>query len=813
MQILEAKAQKIVPTKVSCYHCGEDCQDEKIHIEEKNFCCTGCKTVYEILNQNDLCQYYELDEQAGISLKGQKRAAFAFLDDEKVRDRLLSFRNESISKVSFYLPQIHCASCIWLLENLYKLNDGVNASSINFLKKEITITYKNELTTLRSIVELLASIGYNPSINLSDLDETEKPSVERKLYYKIGVAGFAFGNIMLLSFPEYMGLDKTIDQFFFQFFGYLNIFLALPVLFFSGFDYLRSAWVGLKNGTLNIDVPISIGMLTLFGRSAFEIVTHTGAGYLDSLAGLVFFLLLGKWFQQRTYHHISFERDYKSYFPISAHLKKAGQLTTVALDQLKPGHIIVVKNQELIPADGLLLKGEAQVDYSFVTGESDPVQCKEGQKLYAGGRQIGASIEIELTRKVAQSYLTQLWNDKAFTKKQESATVELADRVGKIFTTIILLVALITLVYWIPRDITTAINAFSAVLIIACPCAVALAIPFIFGNALRLMGQQQFFLKNTSIIEKLIRTDFTVFDKTGTITQRKGGKVIFEGVPLSQQEWHKVFQLTQNSNHPVSQKINQYSKAFLQDTSTLLDMFKWEEVIGKGVQAQFEDQFIKLGSALFIGLEQEETDKGVYLQINGAIRGYFRLENKLRTGFEQVLAFFKTRGPVYLLSGDFNHTRQQLAPLFGNTSQLRYRQSPKDKLTFIRNHQEEGNTIMMLGDGLNDAGALQQSDLGIVVAENTNNFTPACDAILDAQQFAHLPQFIAFAQKSVRLVYMAYGFAVLYNIIGLSFAVQGTLSPIVAAILMPLSSISIVLFGMLGSNWIWSQMKKQMHQS
>lgn len=790
----------------ACYHCGETCPDETIALDNKVFCCEGCKTVFEILNDNGLCRYYDIDENAGISLKGKAQAEYAFLDDTEVRERMVDFTDGEHTKVTFYLPQIHCASCIWLLENLYKLSDGVLESKVNFLKKEIYITYQESVTSLRKIVELLASIGYAPSVNFSDLDKEERPVIDRRFFYRLGVAGFVFGNIMLLSFPEYLGLDKTVDQRFFRLFGYLNILLSLPLVLYSARDYLQSAWLGLRHKTLNIDVPISLGILTLFGRSVFEIITHTGAGYLDSLAGLVFFLLIGKWFQQRTYHNISFERDYKSYFPIAARRKVQGDYTTVSLDKLEPGDVILIKHQEIIPADSVLLRGEGQIDYSFVTGESEPVSRGEGEKIYAGGRQTGDTIEVSLTRKVSQSYLTQLWNDEAFTKKQSSEAGRLADRVGKYFTIAILFIAFTTLAYWLPRDTHIAVNAFTAVLIIACPCAVALAIPFIFGNALRILGRQQFYLKNTSVIESLSDFDRTVFDKTGTITQRSDNPVTFSGEALNTSEMQAVLALTDASTHPVSQQINRFLRSQL-PAGLHADSPKasnWKEIVGQGVQATVGGQALRLGSRQFMPpeLTKERPDNGgVYLLIDQKVRGFFHIEQLFRPGTEKVMGFFREKGDTFLLSGDNNREAPLLQPFFGSEGQLRFRQSPQDKLRFIKSLQADGHRVLMLGDGLNDAGALQQSDAGIVVAEDTNNFTPACDAILQADRFNLLPTFIHFARRSIKLVYGAYAFAFVYNIIGLSFAVQGALSPIIAAILMPLSSISIVLFGMLTSNW------------
>lgn len=778
----------------ACYHCGEPCDDVHVQFDDKSFCCTGCQTVYEILNTNDLCRYYDLDETAGISLKGKARAEYAFLDDPDLLERLLDFTDGRHTRITFYLPQIHCASCIWLLENLYKLNEQVRESKVNFTKKELYLSYAEGPHALRRIVELLDRIGYAPAINLGDLDDDARPLVERSFYYKLGVAGFAFGNIMLLSFPEYLGLDKTADSFFFRLFGYLNIGLAMPVVFYSARDYLHSAWLGLQQRQLNIDVPIALGILTLFGRSLFEILSHTGAGYLDSLAGLVFFLLVGKWFQQRTYHNISFERDYKSYFPIAAQRKGESGWETVSLDKLEPGEVIQVRHGELIPADSVLLRGEAEIDYSFVTGESEPVHKQTGEKLYAGGRQTGQSIELSLTRKVSQSYLTQLWNDEAFAKSQESNASKLANTVGKYFTAVILLIAFATLAYWLPRDSSTAINAFTAVLIIACPCAVALAIPFIFGNALRILGRHQFYLKNTAVIEALSSFSSVVFDKTGTLTVRERGEVTYEGEALSPEEQGALLAATSASNHPASQQIARHLSRLLNGTPRPRPDH-WEEVVGQGIRATFGRRQLVLGAPAFAGASGEAEGQGVYLQLNGHLKGRFRLRSHYRPGTRELMDELRERAGLYLLSGDNDRERLLLEPFFGSGEHLKFEQKPADKLDFIRQLQQQGEQVLMIGDGLNDAGALKQSDCGLVVTENTNNFTPASDGILFAGAFRRLPAFLRFARRSIRLVYGAYGIAFVYNVIGLSFAVQGLLSPVVAAILMPLSSITIVLFG------------------
>ncbi|KAA3634360.1 MAG: HAD family hydrolase [Bacteroidetes bacterium] len=795
-----------------CYHCNEPCPDDSICIDSKFFCCQGCKMVFEILNENDLCTYYDLDENAGVSLKGRKQQKYDYLDEKNIIEKLLSYQDEEKSTVTFYLPQIHCSSCIWLLENLYKLNENITVSRVNFLKKEIFLTFTKE-SSLRQIVEMLASIGYEPEINLGSLDgDEDRLKFERSFYYKLGIAGFAFGNIMLLSFPEYLGLEADSDAWFQSLFGYLNILLSLPVLLYSARDYLQSAWLGIRQKTLNIDVPISLGIVSIFGRSVYEILTHTGAGYLDSFAGLIFFLLVGKWFQQKTYHRLSFERDYKSYFPIAATVLDKGEERPVSINKIEEGDIVLVRHSELIPADGLLQKGTGHIDYAFVTGEAEPVTKTAGDKVYAGGRQMGDAVELTVTKKVSQSYLVQLWNNEAFEKKAANTTSRIADRIGKIFTIVILIIAFSTLFYWLRIDTSIAINAFTSVLIIACPCAVALSIPFTFGNVLRVLARHQFYLKNTSVIESLKDMTAVVFDKTGTLTFSTGSKVVYEGEKLSEEEKVMVQTLASQSIHPLSRQIAgsfEMPEEVLVASDPFTKAVAFREFTGKGTQAEINGHQLRLGSAAFLGQDTNSNGKAksVYVEIDGHVKGHFTISNTYRDGFKNVLNSFQQRMRTFLISGDNDNERTFLEPLFKQNGAVLFRQSPQEKLEFIKKLQSEGTFTGMIGDGLNDAGALQQSDIGIVISENINNFTPASDAILHASKFASLPKMADYANRSVKLVYAAYGLALIYNVIGLSYAVQGVLSPIVAAILMPASSITIAVFGVVSSSWMAKRMK------
>ena len=792
-----------VQTDLSCFHCGDKVPDLTIRIEDKHFCCEGCKMVYEILNTSDLCSYYDLEAHPGIQVKaGKTDDHFAYLDNEEIIRKLIDYTDETQTRATFFMPQIHCASCIWLLENLYKLHPGVNGSRVNFLRKEAYITFDHNQISLRQLVELLTTIGYEPEINLSQLDKPAKRKTARAFTYKLGIAGFCFGNIMLMSFPEYLGLNHMIESGLTSWFGYLNLALALPVFFYSSTEFFRSAWWGLKQKQLNIDVPVSIGIITLFARSTYEILSQTGAGFLDSLAGLVFFLLVGKWFQNRTYESLSFERDYTAYFPVAATKKEKDEEVQVPLSELNAGDRLIVRNEGLIPADSILLSEKANIDYSFVTGESAPVSRKKGDQLYAGGRHIGASIEISLLKNVSQSYLTQLWNNDAF--QEESTVKTLTDRFGKYFTITVLIIAFIAGIYWYFIDLPTAIEVFTAVLIVACPCALALAGPITMGNALRILGRKKLYLRHTAVVENLAKTDHIVFDKTGTITQAGEANIFWEGEPLTQSEKQTVSSLTKNSLHPISLKITEYLG---EQKSVVINDFL--EISGKGLEAKSEDQIIRVGSPSWIGASKDDIS-GAMVSIDGQYRGRFRLKNQYRPGLNGMIQNLK--GFVLsVLSGDNQNEENSLREIFGNAAPMSWDQSPEDKLAYIANLQEKNHQVMMVGDGLNDAGALAQSDVGLAVSENIHHFSPACDGILDANSLTLLPEFLRFSRLSLRMVWLGIAISVLYNLIGLTIAVQGFLTPVIAAILMPVSSISAVIIGLISTEIVKKRVFDKSH--
>jgi len=775
----------------SCVHCGADCGKNPVIRNDLKFCCNGCKTVYQLLNENKLYNYYNLEETPGIKVEttefGNK---YAFLDNDEVKEKLISFSEGGISKVKFYIPVIHCASCIWLLEHLQKLHAGIKYSFVNFTRKEVDVTFDERKITLRQLVELLSSIHYIPDLS-QGLSDKEEDKSYKKLLYKIGVAGFVFINVMTYSLPAYFNGEPLSDKLQLVF-SILSYILVIPVAFYSGSDYYISAFKNLLKKNISIDLPIALGIIVLFIVTSYEVIFTGSPGYSDSLSGLIFFLLVGKWYQSKTYEALSFDRNYKSYFPIAVTKINKQIEESILLEKIEVDDKLIIRNKELIPADAELTEGEGRIDYSFVTGESTPVVKKTGDFIYAGGRQMGGIIKIKVKKEVNQSHLTKLWNqDKTYEKPTDSLK-NLSDRVSKYFTLIVIAIAVTGFVWWtIKGDAHTAIFVFTAVLIVACPCALALSIPFTFGNTMRIFGKNGLYIKNTDVIERLSHINTIVFDKTGTLTQPNENKVTYSGKDLSTAEKEAVFSLVKQSTHPLSTAITQHFNGIVYHTPE-----HFVEVAGRGIFGKVNNLNIRIGSEEYVAnslVLQKQKTSTVFVAIDNEVRGQYTISNKYRFGFEKVLDILKARFDLFLVSGDNDAEAKNLKTFF-DAKHMLFNQKPGDKANFIKDLQKKGNTILMTGDGLNDAGALMQSDVALTIADKVYHFSPASDAVLEADKFNRLANFIRFTRTSLNIVKVSFAISFFYNIIGIGFALSGKLSPVVAAILMPISSVSVVAF-------------------
>ncbi|MHC5201215.1 heavy metal translocating P-type ATPase [Myroides sp. LJL119] len=773
-----------------CYHCGNQITAfNRISFDSKEFCCNGCKTVYEIFSDNDLQSYYTLQSQPGAKVQ-QINGKYEFLDNPEIVNKLLDFQESDIAIVTLYIPHIHCSSCIWILENLNKLEQGVSRVVVNFPKKQATITYNPSKISLKNLVVLLHNIGYQPYISLENFDQ--KPQkVDRSLIYRIGVAFFAFGNVMMLSFPEYFNINDIWMQEYKGFFRWLILLISLPVFFYCAYPYHSAAYKGIRTGNYTIDIPMSLGIIVMFIRSTVDIVFDLGPGFFDSMTMLVFFMLLGKLFQQRSYNFLSFERDYKSYFPIAiTKIKDNQQEEPIQVYQIKKGDRLLIRNQELIPVDAILMSPSAFIDYSFVTGEAVAVEKLSGDKVFAGGKQVGEPIEIQAINTVSQSYLTQLWSNDVFQKQVDIKYKTITDTISHYFTPVLLLISILALIGWSFVSWSIAFNVVTAILIVACPCALALSAPFTLGNAIRILGKNKFYLKNATVVEQMSKVDTVVFDKTGTITTGSNAIIEYQGEPLCWQDQVHIKSIVRGSNHPLSRKLYNFLQA-----DTLTKPQEFEEIEGKGLIGVINGHQYVIGSAsLLLDKSKQETNKTcVHIQIDQQYKGCFIFENHYRKGLEDLFGFLdKNHYSLIVLSGDNDGEYQQLKKMLPNSVKLVFNQKPEQKLQYVKKLQDKKHNVMMVGDGLNDAGALAQSNVGVSISEDVNVFTPASDAILDSTKFELIGKYLIYSKISVKIIKFSYILALSYNVIGITVSICNKMSPLVAAILMPISTVSII---------------------
>ncbi|WP_341661698.1 heavy metal translocating P-type ATPase [Blattabacterium cuenoti] len=740
----------------------------------------------------------------------KKQNIFDFLDDEKISEKIIDFHHKNITTVRFFIPSIHCGSCVLILESLPKLYKNILNSTVDFSSKKIWITYNSIEFKLSDIAQLLENMGYKPSINFESIEN--RKSLDRKLIGKLAISFFCFGNIMLLAIPEYVGALKE-DIWFMthrNFFRYLMVILSLPVVVFSFTDHIKYAVLGLKKHVLNMNVPISIGILVLFLWSCYEVFFDLGSGYFDSLSSFSLFLLISKIFQIHTHNKIiSFDKNYKSFYPAlitKIHSNKKEE--KILLSYLKKGDLILIRNQEIIPADSILMKGNAILDNSFITGESDLISKKMGERIYAGSKQKGEAILIKVIKNIDHSYLSLLWNKNKsnhFRHKKLFDLNSISTRFSQYFTPIILIITIVTGIYWsFSHDVSKIFHTVFSVLIITCPCALVLSTPLIFGNMIRVFSKKGFYVKDIFTMERISSSKTLIFDKTGTITDPNKEKIYFVG-NMKNEEKKMIASLLNNSSHPLSQKI--LSELSIKDFYFIKN---FREIIGKGLEGLIKDVPVKIGSSKYLGItnkiinENEINQTAVFISINHKFVGYFLFRNYYREGIEKMFQDLKEY-KIVILSGDHNDLEKKyLKSILPKSSQVFFSQSPEDKLNYVKKLQEKGEKIIMFGDGINDCAALNQSEVGISVSENPTSFFPSCDAFMQSNCMNQIFLFLKISKVSTKLVFINLMISLLYNSVGIFFAVTGNLNPFIAAILMPLSSFSVIFFS-ITSTWIVSR--------
>jgi P-type Cu+ transporter len=789
-----------------CAHCGDVCGSETITTSEKVFCCAGCRSVYAILQQHDLCEYYDR-EDVGVRMREFRSTSdqYAILDNEAVELKLLSFSSATLHRITWTIPTLHCASCVWLLEQLNRLNSGVMSSTVDMMRKSTTVDYDPRETSLREIAETLASIGYSPLIQLEG--EVIGGSGTRALYARLGLAAFATVNTMLLAIAQYLAGPQRIDPSLLATFRILTLVLSVPVLVYSASPWLTAAYKSLKKRHVSLDIPVAAGILALFVRSVIDIANGTGEGYLDSFTALVFLLLIGRLFQQKAFDALSFDRSYRSFFPLSVRALRDDVTVVIPVDQVALDDVLVIRNGEVIPCDCRVASEVGYIDYSFVTGESRPVEVLKDQRIHAGGRVVGRAVTLVAEKEVEHSELAKMW-DRSWKRASRTTFLNISDRFGLWFTVTAFVLAFGGAIMWWP-DTSMAVNVFSAVLIIACPCALTLSAPITLGTAMGKLGRLGIFLKNVGTLLELERISSVLLDKTGTLTKSEN-RIEYTGRELTSAELCAVRSVAAHSAHPISRAIAQGKTGH-----NVVDPL---EFVGAGISGRCENIQVRLGSARFmterIELSTDLIDaKATYLALNDEYIGRFNIKPTLRIGVPHMIRELLASGlNVHVISGDSDSDKRLLQPFLG-ADNLVFNCRPEDKIEQVEREQNRGERVLMVGDGLNDAGAMGAADVAIAVTDDTATLVPACDVIIRSQALSTLPVLLQYAKSAKRVIVLCFVLSIIFNAVGLTLAIVGSLTPLAAAIFMPVSSLTVigasVLGAKLGANKVETKLRQQ----
>lgn len=738
-----------------------------------------------------------------------KKDYYNFFDEKKVSDKITDYKQKNISCIHFFIPTIHCGSCVFSLETLPKYNKYILYSFVDINYKKIWITYDNRKIKISELAFILDNIGFSPSTNLESIEEKKEEKLNnilfnRRILGKIVISFFCFGNIMLLAIPEYIG---SLEDLWYinnrNFFRFTMLTLSIPIVILSFNDYIKSAFLELKKFIININIPISIGIIVLFFWSSYEIFFDISQGYFDSLSGFYLFLLISRLFHTYTHDKIfSFnKKSYKSFYPVLiTKVSNQKKEEKVFLSSIKKNDLILIRNEEIIPVDSILVKGRALLDNSFITGESYLIKKNIGEKIYAGSKHKGEILQLKVLKEMDHSYLSILWKknkSKKRLKKEKSNLI--LNKYSKYFTLLILSISIFSGLYWfIKGNIRNIFQSTFSVLIITCPCSIVLSSPLIFGNIIKFLSKKGFYVKNIFTMEKMSYITTLVFDKTGTLTDPNKEKLIFFG-KINYNEKKMIASLLRNSNHPLSQKI---LKTLSINNFFLIKNFL--EIPGKGLKCTINNFSVKIGSPKFLGMKFKNEKTVVAVSIKEKLLGYFIFGNFYRKKIKNIFKKLKNY-KIVILSGDNNKLEKKyLKSIFSNSLKILFNQNPEEKSSYIKKLQKNGEKVMMFGDGINDCAALNQSDIGVAVSDQPTNFFPNCDVFLQSKNIDKIYYFLKISKISRKLVITNLIISLLYNIIGIIFAVSGKLSPFLSAILMPISSFTVIIFSVL-STWIFSK--------
>lgn len=762
-----------------CLHCDEPAPYPLFSegdLDHKDpFCCEGCLTVYGLLHSLGFSDYYKIKEEGEIlkprSPVIQGDSHFKYLDDPDFLSIYGKLEGSGATTMDFYLEGIHCLACLWLIEKLPEMSEIILRSKLDLENSTATVTVAPE-GKVSEVAVLLSQLGYKPH-PLKNNKEIEDLRIqeERSQLLRIGVAGAAAGNIMLYAVSLYGGAEGEHASFF----NFLTVAFSVPVLTYSAFPFYQNAWFGIKNRTLSIDIPISLSLI-LGGLLGFiDLMSGKTENYLDSLSTLVFLLLLSRYFLQKVQQRGLVANDLNFFYKCeSAWRIENGETTEIHPDFIKVGDTIVVNPGEFFPVDGEVIQGKSEVDNSLLTGESASSLIEPGSSVFSGTLNLRGEVFIRSSSSSRDSRLGKILKNIESGWGLRSSIVSLSQKVSKYFTlTVISLAVLLFFFVLQTSGIHVALERAIVLLIVTCPCALALSVPLSFTRTLRMAAQNGIIIKSDETIEKLEKSRNLFLDKTGTLTFGKI-KVSDLRTGCSLQEIGDVLvSLERGSRHPVGKALFEYGQSL---SGKVREVQDFREKIGEGV------------SGTISGLSYSIRKQKIYKDEKEIAS--FELRDLLRQDSSTLIRSLRKEGlKPNILSGDREETVEAIAKEAGLTKgEFHAEIGPEEKAQIIRS---EAATIMV-GDGANDALALSSADVGVAVFGAMDISLRSADVYLTSPGLSSLEKLIILSRETMKVIRRNLILSLSYNSISVALAFTGFISPLSAAIIMPLSSLTVL---------------------
>lgn len=798
-----ASGDGVVTDDISCAHCSLPVPSARVESAARlQFCCDGCRSVYAVLNANGLESYYALrgDAEALPARITQRR--YAEFDDPAFLERHVRRPAPNLCQSELFLEGIHCSACVWLVERLGRVVPGVVEARLDVSRSELSVVWEHDRVEFSEVARGLASLGYPPHASAASRVEAERRATDRTLLLRIGVAGAAAGNVMLMAFALYSGLFSQMDAEYATLFRWASFAIATPTVAWTGNVFFRGAWAALRTKTPHMDLPVSIGIVAGYLGGAINTLRGSGEVYFDSLCTLIFLLLVGRWLQRKHHRRAANASDLLTALaPSVAVVELDGELQEVSAESVPAGAVVVVRPGERVPVDGVVSRGSSSVDSALLTGETAPISVCIGDRVYAGTINQTAELRVRCESAGEQTRVGRLMQSVERAQRDRAPIVRLADRVAGYFVWIILAIAGVTLLFWAWLDSAHAVDHTVALLVVTCPCALGMATPLAVSAALARAARQGLLFKGGEFVEALARPRLFVFDKTGTLTE---GRLELLARTGAESAFALCRAAEAASNHPIGRAFQRA----LPEAPGLV-VAETSDHPGGGLFANVSGHAVYVGSLPFVAAHTEKLPSWaptfadtqaalgrtpVFVGVDGELSAAAAFGDRLRRDAAPALARLRELGvKVALLSGDHQRVVDAVVgELGGDWLEARGGTSPEQKLAKVRAYCERQSGVVMVGDGVNDAAALSSANVGLALHGGAEASLAAADVFTTEPGLMRVVEAVDGSRRTLGVIERGIGLSLAYNLAGVGLAVTGILSPLWAAVLMPLSSISVV---------------------